>query len=125
MNRIEANILLAISTGVALVLMIMTASAFGEPGNTLKYVISAVVCSALFVVLNGWMARIMKRPAPQPMINPTAPAAAVLAGLFPLLIIVGAALPVFLPGHDYGLLIVIAAVWFGVTVDSAIRANRR
>jgi hypothetical protein len=125
LNRIEANILLAISTGVALVLMIMTASAFGEPGSTLKYVISAVVCSALFVVLNGWMARMMKRPAPQPMINPAAPAAAVLAGLFPLLIIIGAALPVFFPGHDYGLLIVIAAVWFGVTVDSAIRANRR
>jgi hypothetical protein len=41
-----------------------------------------------------------------------------------LVLIFAAAAPVFLPGHDYGLLILIASVWFGVAVDSAIRANR-
>jgi hypothetical protein len=124
LNRIEPNILLAVSTGVALILLVMTAATFGEPGNTPKYVISAVVCSVLFVALNGWTARMMKRPRPQPMISAASPATAVWAGLFPLLVIVAAVAPVFLPGHDYGLLIIIAAVWFGVTVDSAIRANR-
>jgi hypothetical protein len=125
LNRIEPNILLAVSTGVALVLLVMTAALFGEPGNTTKYVISAVVCSVLFVALNGWMARMMKRPEPRAMINTATPSTAVWAGLFPLLVIAAAVAPVFLPGHDYGLLIIIAAVWFGVTVDSAIRANRR
>jgi hypothetical protein len=125
LNRIEPNILLAVSTGVALVLLVMTAALFGEPGNTAKYVISAVVCSVLFVALNGWMARVMNRPEPRAMINTATPSTAVWAGLFPLLVIAAAVAPVFLPGHDYGLLIIVAAVWFGVTVDSAIRANRR
>jgi hypothetical protein len=31
---------------------------------------------------------------------------------------------VFVPGLDYGLLVIIAAVWFGVTVESAIKARR-
>jgi len=124
LNRIEPNILLAVSTGVALILLIMTAATFGEPGNTAKYVISTVVCSVLFVALNGWMARRMNRPTPQPVIRAASPGTAAWAGLFPALVIAAAVAPVFLPGHDYGLLIIIAAVWFGVTVDSAVRANR-
>ena len=125
MKRLEPNILLALSTGVALTLLIVTASTFGEPGNALKYVISAVLCSALFIALNGWMARLMKRPTPQPMISATNPATAVWAGLFPLLVMLAAAAPVFFSGHDYGLLVIMASVLFGGTVDSAVRANRR
>jgi hypothetical protein len=124
LNRLEPNILLAVSTGVALVLLIVTASAFGEPGNTPKYVISAVLCSTLFVVLNGWMSRLMKRPAPQPMINSASPDTAVWAGLFPLMVMAAAVAPVFVSGHDYGLLVIMASVLFGGTVDSAVRANR-
>lgn len=124
MNRIEPNALLAISTGVALILLIMTASVFGEPGNTVKYVISAVICAATFVLLNGRMARMMKRPTVQPMIHPNAPGTAVWAGLFPLIVIAMACAPVFFAGHDYGLLVIIAAVIFGLTVDSAVRARR-
>jgi uncharacterized iron-regulated membrane protein len=116
--------MLAFSTGVALALLIMTATAFGAPGQAAKYLITAVVCSALFVAFNGWMNRLLKRPTPQPMIHPASAASAVWAGLFPLVLIIAAAAPVFSPGHDYGLLILIASVWFGVTVDSAIRANR-
>jgi len=124
LNRIEPNALLAISTGVALILLIMTASVFGEPGNTVKYVISAVICAAAFVLLNGRMARMMKRPTVQPMIHPNAPGTAVWAGLFPLIVIAMACAPVFFAGHDYGLLVIIAAVIFGLTVDSAVRARR-
>ncbi|MBA4805967.1 hypothetical protein [Brevundimonas sp.] len=125
MNRLEPNILLAVSTGVALILLIVTASTFGEPGNMLKYVLSAAICTILFVALNGWLARLMKRPTPQPMINPTSPDTAVWAGLFPLLVMAAAVAPVFASGHDYGLLVIIASVLFGGTVDSAVRANRR
>ncbi|KAK0339944.1 hypothetical protein LTR94_032521, partial [Friedmanniomyces endolithicus] len=103
------NTLLAVSTGVALILMIMTASLFGEVGNTLKYVISAVVCVLGFVAFNGRLNRALKRPAPLPLINVDQPAASVLAGLFPLALILGAGAPVFFPGHDYGLMIVIAS----------------
>lgn len=125
MNRLEPNTLLAISTAVALALLLTTASVFGAPGNGLKYVIVAVVCSVLFVSLNGWMLRLMKRPAPQPMIRADAPSTAAWASLFPLLVMIAAAIPVFFPGHDYGLLVLIAAIWFAVTADSAIRAQRQ
>ncbi|WP_288759786.1 hypothetical protein [uncultured Brevundimonas sp.] len=125
MNRLEPNILLAVSTGVALILLVLTASAFGEPGNTIKYVVSAVVCSAIVAGLNSWMARRMGQTQLHPMIRAEAPTSAVLAGLFPLAVIFAAAAPVFFPGHDYGLLVIIAAVWFGVSVDSALRARRR
>ena len=123
MNRLEPNALLALSTGVALILLIMTASVFGEPGNTVKYVISAVICSAAFVLLNGRMARLMKRPTVQPMIHPNSPGTAVWAGLFPLMVIAMACAPVFFAGHDYGLLVIVASVIFGLTVDSAVRAR--
>lgn len=124
MNRLEPNLLLAVSTGVALLLLLMTASLYGEPGHAVKYVILAVICSAVFVALNGRMARMMKRPEPQAMIRAETPTTTVLAGLFPLAVIVAAAAPVFFPGHDYGLLVIIASVWFGLTVDSALRARR-
>ena len=124
MNRLEPNALLAISTGVALALLLTTASLFGEPGNTVKYVVSAVLCAGAFVLLNGRMARLMKRPAVRPMIHAGAPATAIWAGLFPMIVIAMACVPVFFLGRDFGLLIIIAAVIFGLTVDSALRANR-
>ena len=123
MSRIEPNALLALSTGVALALLLMTASVFGEPGNTLKYVLSAVVCAGTFVLLNGRVARMMKRPAVQPMIHADAPRTAVWSGLFPLMVIAMACAPVFFAGHDYGLLVIIASVIFGATVESAVRAR--
>ena len=57
MKRIEPNLLLALATAVPLALLVATASLFGEPGNTLKYVLMAVLCSILFVVLNGILAK--------------------------------------------------------------------
>ena len=125
MNRLESNVLLAVSTGVALLLLLMTASVFGQPGQAAKYVILAVVCAGGFVALNGVAARMMKRPAPQPMIRPDTPGSAVWAGLLPLAVMVAAVAPVFFSGHDYGLLVILAAIWFGLTIDSAWRARGR
>ena len=123
MKRIEPNLLLALATAVPLALLVATASLFGEPGNTLKYVLLAVVCTVLFVVFNGMMARRAGAQRP-PMIHAEAASTAVWASLFPLVLIFAAAAPVFFPGHDYGLLIIIGAVWFGVTVQSALRARQ-
>lgn len=124
MKRLEPNLLLAVSTGIPLILLLLTAASYGEPGQATKYVILAVLCAGLVVALNGRFARMMNRPEPLPMIRTEAPTTAVWAGLFPLVVIVAAALPVFFPGHDYGLLVIIASVWFGLTVDSALRARK-
>jgi hypothetical protein len=123
LKRIEPNLLLALATGVPLALLVATASLFGEPGNTLKYVLLAVICTALFVVFNGMMTKRMGTQRP-PMIHPEAASTAVWASLFPLLLIFAAAVPVFFPGFDYGLLVIIGAVWFGVTVQSALKARQ-
>lgn len=124
MIRIEPNLLLAITTGVAVALLVTTASVFGEPDRALKYVVLVGLCSAGFVLMNGWWNRRMKLERP-PMVHAEAATTAVWASLFPLMIILSAAVPLVFPGHDYGLLVIIAAVWFGVTVESAIKARRQ
>ena len=123
MKRIEPNLLLALATAVPLALLVATASLFGEPGQLLKYVLLAVTCSVLFVVFNGILAKRSGSQRP-PMIHPEAAATAVWASLFPLILIFCAAIPVFFPGHDYGLLVIIAAILFGGTVESALKARK-
>ena len=123
MKRIEPNLLLALATAVPLVLLVATASLVGEPGRMVKYVLLAVACSILFVVFNSMLAKRMGTQRP-PMIHPEAASTAAWASLFPLVLIFAAAVPVFFPGHDYGLLVIIGAVWFGVTVQSALKARQ-
>lgn len=123
MKRIEPNLLLAVTTAIPLALLVATASLFGAPGQLLKYVMLAVLVPAAFVPLNALMAKRMGTRRP-PMIHPDAASTAVWASLFPALIILAAGVPVIFPGHDYGLLIIIAAVFFGGTVESAIKARQ-
>ena len=121
--RLEPNLLLSISTGIALVLLIMTAALFGEPGGAVKYPIIAAVCVIAFVAGNSILARRMGRVTP-PMVHPDAPATAAWSSIFPLLVILFAGVPLIWSGHDYGLLIIIAAVIFGLTVESAVKARK-
>ncbi|MNJ42104.1 hypothetical protein D3C77_370560 [compost metagenome] len=123
MKRIEPNLLLAVTTAIPLALLVATASLFGAPGQLLKYVIIAVLVPTAFVPLNGLLAKRMGTRRP-PMIHPDAASTAVWASLFPALIILAAGVPVIFPGHDYGLLVIIAAVFFGGTVESAIKARQ-
>lgn len=123
MNRLEPNLLLAVSTGIALILLVVTAGAFGQPGAAVKYPIIALVCVIAFVFGNALLARRMNRITP-PMIHPETPATAAWAGIFPVVVMAFAAVPVFWTGHDYGLLVIIGAVMFGVTVESAVKARR-
>ena len=124
MKRLEPNLLLAVTTGFALVLVTLTASVYGAGGPLLN-VLLAVFCSGGFVLLDPIMMRAMKRPARLPMIHPDNRGSAAWAGLFPMVVILCAAIPVFWPGPDYWLLIVGAAVWFGATVESALKARRQ
>tara|TARA_R110002167_G_scaffold54315_2_gene154762 strand:+ start:2826 stop:3200 length:375 start_codon:yes stop_codon:yes gene_type:complete len=121
--RIEPNLLLAITTGVAVALLVTTAAVFGQPGLGLKYGVLAVIVPVSYVVLNGLWSRRMKVQRP-PMIHAEAATTAVWSSLFPLLVILSAGVPVLFPGHDYGLLVIVAAVWLGVTVESAVKARQ-
>lgn len=123
MKRFEPNLLLAISTMIALALLIMTAALFGAEGGALKYPLIAVICVAAFVVGNGMMAARMGRVTP-PMISLELPATAVFAGGFPIVVMLFSAIPIFWSGHDYGLLIIVASVMTGVTIESALKARR-
>lgn len=123
MKRIEPNLLLAAVTALPLALLITTAALFGEPGQLIKYVATAIIVPLAFVPLNKMMTKRMGMARP-PMIHPEAASTAVWASIFPALIFLAAAIPIFFPGHDYGLLVVIASVFFAGTVDSAIKARR-
>ncbi len=123
MKRLEPNLLLAVTTGFALLLVVITATVYGPPVGLIRNPLLAIICAGGFVLLNPVMLRMMKITPRPPMIHPDAPGTAVWATLFPMMVIVSAAVPVFWPGRDYGLLVIIAAVWFGVTAESAIKAR--
>ncbi|WGM31076.1 hypothetical protein [Brevundimonas sp. NIBR11] len=123
MKRIEPNFLLAVSTVIALSLLIVTGAVFGEPGGAVKYPIIAVICVVAFVVGNGMMAGRTGRITP-PLINLDTPATAAWAGAFPMIVMAFAAIPLLWTGHDYGLLVILASVIAGVTVESALKARR-
>ncbi len=123
MKRLEPNFLLAVSTLIALILLITTATVFGAPGGAIKYPVIAVICVVAFVVGNGMLAGRTGRVTP-PMINLDTPATAAWSGAFPMLVILFAGVPLIWTGNDYGLLIIIASVMAGVTVESALKARR-
>lgn len=125
MKRFEPNLLLAISTGVPFLLLLLTASVYGLEGATLRYCVIAAACILVFVLLNERISRRMFGRERPPMIHADTPSTAKWATLFPLLIIFAAVAPVFFPGHDYGLLVIGAACWFGLTIESAIKARRQ
>jgi hypothetical protein len=64
----------------------------------------------------------MKRTTP-PMISLDNPRSAAWAGIFPIILMIFAGIPVFWPGHDYGLLVIIAGVMTGLTIESALKAR--
>lgn len=116
--------MLAVTMAIALALLITTASVYGPPDGAVRYPIMAVICAGLYVLLNGWVMRRMNRWTP-PMVHSEAPTTALFSSLFPLAIMLAAAIPVFFPAHDYGLLIIIGSVFLGVTIESALKARRR
>ena len=126
MKRIEPNLLLAIATGIPLLLLTLTATVYGEAGPAWRYPFLAGLYTVMFVFLNRPLARLMKmRVDRPPMISLEAPTSAQWAGIFPLVVMIMAAVPFFVRGWDYGLLVVIASIMFGFTVDSAMKAVSR
>lgn len=120
--KIEPNKALAFSTGMALILLVLTAGVFGRPDFLLRYVLVAAGFSAAYVVINTVMER-RAAVLPPPLI-PDRVVGLPIAMTIPLLVLSFAAAPVILPGQDFALLIIIATVLFGLTVRSAMRVRR-
>jgi hypothetical protein len=123
LKRFEPNLLLAVTTGCALLLVVLTTIFYGPPAALLRNPLLAVICAGGFVLLNPMMLRMMKIAPRPPLIHPDSRGTAAWATVFPMLVIVAAAVPVFRPGPDYGLLVIVASVWFGATVESALKAR--
>lgn len=125
MKRLEPNFLLAASTGFGLILLVLTASFASPSVPLLRNALLAVICAGGFVLLNPLLQRMMKLPDRPPMINRDAVNTGLWSALFPLGVVLAAAIPLIWPGRDYGLLVIIASIWFGVTAESAIKARRQ
>lgn len=124
MKRLEPNLLLAVTTGFALALLVMTSSVYGGGDGLVRNTLLAVICAVVFAVVNPWLMRLMKRPDRPPLIHRDVGNAVAWAAIFPAAVFVAAIIPLVFPGPDYGLLIICAAVWFGLTIESAIKARR-
>jgi len=110
LKRFEPNMLLAITTALALVLMLTTACLSASPTTALKYVGLAIACSVGFVVLNKALMTARKRK-PRVLITPENPAVMFLAAIFPIVVLTSAVLPLLAPGHLVVWLVVAAAAW--------------
>jgi hypothetical protein len=121
--RIEPNMLLAVTTANALALLIASATLFGAPGQLVKYLIIAVAVPAAAIPLNRMWRKKMgwNRTA---MIHPMAASTAIWAAIFPAMISLLAVVPFVWPLKDYGLLVLIGSIWFGLTLESALIARR-
>lgn len=111
------------TTGFALLLVVITATVYGPPIGLIRNPLLAIICAGGFVLLNPPLLRMMKIAPRPPLIHPDSRGTAAWASLFPMLVIAAAAIPVFWPGPDYGLLVLIASVWFGATAESALKAR--
>lgn len=119
--KVESNLILAFSTGMALTLLVLTAGVFGRPDFLVRYVLMAIGFSALYVGLNTWLER--RAAVPPPPIIPARVVGLPLAMVIPVLVLTFSAVPVILPGQDVALLVIIGTVLFGLTVRSAMRVR--
>lgn len=123
MNR-NVNLLLAAVSLLALFLVTLSAISTAAPERAPIYLAAALFSALGFMLLNGlWMHSRKRRP--RPLIDRNAPATLVMAMFFPLVIILSAALPLIAPGGDYGLMLIMAGVWTGLTLQSARAALKQ
>ena len=120
--KVEPNLVLAFSTLMALTLLVLTAGVFGRPDFQVRYALMAVGFTVAYVMLNTFLER--RAPVPPPPMIAARLVSIPLAMAIPVLILAFAAVPVFLPGRDVALLVIIGTVLFGVTIRSAMRVKR-
>ncbi|MBI2261647.1 MAG: hypothetical protein HYU62_08275 [Caulobacterales bacterium] len=123
MNR-TPNVLLAVTSVLALFLVALSAISTATADRAPVYLACALFSALGFIVLNGLWMHSRKRK-PKPLIDRTAPATLIMAMVFPLVIILSAALPLIAPNGDYGLMLIMAGVWTGLTLQSARAALKQ
>ena len=117
MNR-TPNVLLAVTSVLALFLVAFSAISTATAEKAPVYLACALFSALGFIVLNGLWMHSRKRK-PKPLIDRAAPVTLILAMVFPMAIILSAALPLIAPAGDYGLMLIMAGVWTGLTLQSA------
>ena len=117
MNR-NVNLLLALVSLLALFLVTLSAISTAAPDDAPKYLACALFSALGFMILNGMWMHSRKRK-PKPLIDRAAPVTLILAMVFPMAIILSAVLPLIAPAGDYGLMLIMAGVWTGLTLQSA------
>jgi hypothetical protein len=122
LNR-NVNILLAVTSVLALALVTASAIFSARPEQRPIYFGAALLSALGFMLLNGLWMNSRKRK-PKPLIDRAAPITVILAMVFPLAIILSAVLPLIAPGGDYGLMLIMAGIWTGLTLQSARAALR-
>ncbi|WP_122465200.1 MULTISPECIES: hypothetical protein [Brevundimonas] len=122
MNRIGPNGLLAVATAFAFLLVIASVTVYGGDQPWWRHIVTAVVVVIAYILLQPLARKLMKTER-RPLVSAEAPDAAVWASIYPGILILSSALPMIFPGVSFGLLVVIGAVIFGATIESA-RAAR-
>ncbi|AQR61992.1 hypothetical protein BZG35_10300 [Brevundimonas sp. LM2] len=119
--KLEPNLLLAVATGTALILLVLTAGTFGRPDYLFRYSVIAIGFSACYVALNTVIERRAAAP-PEPMVSRDVRSLP-WAAFIPAFVLLSAAAPVILQGRDFALLVIVCTVFFGLTVRSAMRVR--
>ena len=120
--KLDANVLLAVTTVLALTLIVLTACTFGPAEATPKYIGAALMSVLGFLFLNRLLL-ISRKRKPRPLIQPDQPATLIMAMVFPFAMVLSAGLPVIAPDGDYGIMIIMAGVFTGLSIQSAAAAR--
>ena len=123
MNR-TPNVLLAVTSVLALFLVAFSAISTATAERAPVYLACALFSALGFIVLNGLWMHSRKRK-PKPLIDRAMPVTLIMAMVFPFAIILSAALPLIAPNGDYGLMLIMAGVWTGLTLQSARAALKQ
>ena len=114
----ELNLMLAVVTGVSLALLVVAAAFFGPARMRIVELALAPATVALYLLFKRFVFKMPERP---PLIQADSPITLILAAAIPLIIVVVACCAAAWPGHDYSIAVIAASVFFGLTVESALK----
>ncbi|HWE46219.1 MAG TPA: hypothetical protein VG407_09340 [Caulobacteraceae bacterium] len=114
----ELNVTLAIVTGLALALLVVSAAFFGPAQRRWVVIVLAPAIVALYFLFKRYVFKMAERP---PLIQPDAPVTLLMAAAIPLIIVIVACCAAMWPGHDYSIAVLAASVIFGLTLEGALK----
>jgi hypothetical protein len=114
----ELNVTLAVVTGFSLALLVVSAAFFGPAGKRWLPLVVGPAAAGLYLLMKRYLFKSMPAPA---LIQADVPITLALAGGLPLVIVACACAAALWQGHDFSIAVIAAGVWFGLTVESALR----